>query len=574
MTAAMLKDDEYFDLGKYHRPITTQSLVAQRWFDRGLVWAYGFNNNEASGCFEKVILADPDCAMGYWGLAYTRGPYYNKAWRLFDPNELKVALNETYKASRQALERIDGASPVEQALIRAIAQRYPQPQPTNEQGYSAWNDAYASAMQSVYENHGNDIDVTVLYTDALMNLTPWGMWDPYSGEPGANARTLDAMAALEHAFTLEGADEHPGLLHLHIHLVEMSRTPELAVPSADKLRHLVPDGGHFNHMPSHIDVLIGDYRSAVSANVAAVVADNKLFAKIGRMNLYTFYLAHNYHSLIYAAMLSGQSKVALENCDLIEKALPEELLAIESPPMADWLETFVSVRAHVLIRFGLWHEILDLKMPENQTLYCVTTATLHYARGVAFAATGRVPEAESEQKLFAEAYANVPSSRYDYPNRCVETLKVGEAMLTGELEYRRGNFDLAFEHLRKSIQLDDNLKYSEPWGWMQPTRHAYAALSLEQGHVEEAAKAYAEDLGFLISLPRGHQHPNNVWALHGYHECLTRLGRNDEARLLELPLKLAVNLADVTVRSSCYCRKVDDGSSNGSTRGCDKLGKC
>ncbi|KAF0318598.1 TPR domain-containing protein [Colletotrichum asianum] len=137
MTAAMLKDDGYFNLGKYHPPITTKSLEAQRWFDRGLVWADGFNNNEASECFEKVILADPDCAMGYWGLAYTRGPYYNKAWRLFDPNELKVALNETYKASRQALEQIDGASPVEQALIRAIAQRYPQPQPTNEQGYSA-----------------------------------------------------------------------------------------------------------------------------------------------------------------------------------------------------------------------------------------------------------------------------------------------------------------------------------------------------------------------------------------------------------------------------------------------------
>lgn len=574
MALATLKDDGYFNLGKYHRPITTKSSDAQRWFNRGLIWAYGFNNNEAAECFEKVILADPDCAMGYWGLAYTRGPYYNKAWRLFDPNELKVALNETYAASRQALERLHGASPVEQALIRAISQRYPQPEPTDEQGYSVWNNAYADAMKSVYERFGNDIDVAVLYTDALMNLTPWAMWDPYSGKPGANARTLDAMAALEHAFTLEGADEHPGLLHLHIHLVEMSRIPEMAVSSADKLRHLVPDGGHLSHMPSHIDVLIGDYRSAVSANAASVIADNKLFEKIGRMNLYTFYHAHNHHSLIYAAMLSGQSKVALDHCTLMEKALPEELLAIQSPPMADWLEAFVSVRAHVLIRFGLWDEILDLKFPENKTLYCVTTTTLHYARGVAFAATGRVAEAETEQKLFAEAFASVPPSRYDYPNQCIDTLKVGEAMLAGELEYRRGNFDLAFGHLRESIQLDDDLKYSEPWGWMQPTRHAYAALSLEQGHVEEAAKAYAEDLGLLNTLPRGHQHPNNVWALHGYHECLTRLGRTDEARMLELPLKLAVNLADVEVRSSCYCRKVDGGSVENGIRGCVQPVKC
>lgn len=147
-------------------------------------------------------------------------------------------------------------------------------------------------------------------------------------------------------------------------------------------------------------------------------------------------------------------------------------------------------------------------------------------------------------------------------------------MLAGELEYRRGNFDLAFEHLRKSIQFDDDLKYSETWGWMQPTRHAYAALSLEQGHVEEAAKAYAEDLGLLTILPRGHQRPNNVWALHGYHECLTRLGRTDEVQLLELPLKLAVNLADVKVRSSCYCCKVDDGSLENGIRGFAKPGEC
>lgn len=318
--------------------------------------------------------------MGYWGLAYTRDPYYNKAWRLFDPNELKVALNETYAASRQALERADGASPVEQALIRTISERYPQPEPTDEQGYSTWNNAYANAMKSVYERFGNDIDVAVLYTDALMNLMPWGMWDPYSGEPGANARTLDAMAALEHAFTIECTDDHPGLLHLHIYLVEMSHTPEMALPSADKHRHLIPDGGHFNHMPSHIDVLIGDYRSAVSANATAVLADNKLVEKKGRMNFYTFYHVHNYHSLIYAAMLSGQSKVALDHCTLMEKSLPEELLAIQSPPMVDWLETFVSVRAHVLIRFGLWDEILDLKIQENKALYCVTTTALHYAR--------------------------------------------------------------------------------------------------------------------------------------------------------------------------------------------------
>ncbi|KAL7794734.1 hypothetical protein V8C43DRAFT_314739 [Trichoderma afarasin] len=567
-----LEDDGYFNLGTYHRAITTKSPNAQRWFNRGLIWAYGFNTQEASNCFEKVITADPDCAMGYWGLAYTRGPYYNKAWRLFDPKDLKMALEATYRASRQALKLIRNASPAEQALIHAIVARYPQSTPTDD--YSVWNRAYADAMETAYKQFSDDLDIVVLYADALMNLTPWAMWDPYSGKPGPNARTLDACAAVSRALTQKGADEHPGLLHLHIHLMEMSRTPEVAVPSADLLRGLVPDSGHLNHMPSHIDVLIGDYRSAAAANTAAVKADAKFVEKIGGMNMYTFYQAHDYHSLIYAAMMCGQSRVALDNCTHLEEAIPEKLLVVESPPMADWLEAFCAVRPHALIRFGRWNDIINLTLPANQSLYCVTTATIHYAKGVAYAATGNVTEALRQQAFFIEALSRVPSSRMDYPNKCVDILKVAVEMLAGEIEYRRGNYEVAFEHLRQSIHLDDRLLYSEPWGWMQPARHAYAALLLEQGLVEEAATAYAEDLGLDESLPRGHQHPNNIWALRGYHECLTLLGRTAEAKLLELPLKLATCLTDIPVQSSCFCRTNTQKVPVESEKSCSMSGNC
>ncbi|KAL7909108.1 hypothetical protein GGI35DRAFT_493877 [Trichoderma velutinum] len=546
---ATLEDDGYFNLGTYHRPITTKSPDAQRWFNRGLIWTYGFNSQEASNCFEKVILADPDCAMGYWGLAYTRGP-----------------------ASCQAMNLIGNASPVEQALIHAIVSRYPQLTPTDD--YSVWNRAYADSMEAAYKQFSDDLDVAVLHADALMDLTPWAMWDPYSGKPGPKARTLDACAAVSRALTQTGADEHSGLLHLHIHLMEMSRTPEVAVPSADLLRGLVPDSGHLNHMPSHIDVLIGDYRSAVAANSAAVKADAKFVENICGMNMYTFYRAHDYHSLIYAAMMCGQSRIALENCIHLEEAIPEKLLMVESPPMADWLEAFCAVRPHVLIRFGRRDDIINLPLPTNQSLYCVTTATIHYAKGVAYAATGNVVEALKQQRFFIEALSRVPSSRMDYPNKCVDNLKVAVAMLAGEIEYRRGNFEVAFEHLHRSIHLDDRLLYSEPWGWMQPARHAYAALLLEQGRVKEAATAYAEDLGLDDSLPRGHQHPNNVWALRGYHECLTMLGRTAEAKLLELPLKLAICLADIPVQSSCFCRTNTQEVSVESEKSCNMSGNC
>ncbi|MGK2886235.1 MAG: tetratricopeptide repeat protein, partial [Rhodococcus sp. (in: high G+C Gram-positive bacteria)] len=126
--------------------------------------------------------------------------------------------------------------------------------------------------------------------------------------------------------------------------------------------------------------------------------------------------------------------------------------------------------------------------------------------------------------------------------------------LEGELEYRKGNYDRAFDALRRSIELDDGLPYDEPWGWMQPTRHAYGALLLEQGHVEDAAAVYRADLGLDATLPRPLQHPSNVWALHGYHECLLALDRSDEAHIIEQQLELAVAMADVPVESSCFCR--------------------
>jgi tetratricopeptide (TPR) repeat protein len=253
-------------------------------------------------------------------------------------------------------------------------------------------------------------------------------------------------------------------------------------------------------------------------------------------------------------MFAGQSKVALDTVEQLEASIPEELLRVSSPPMADWLEGFLAMRVHVLIRFGRWQKIQDLAFPKDQTLYSVTTAMLHYAKGVAFAATDRVDLALEEQSLFVNAVARVPSSRTLFNNTCADILRVADAMLAGELKYRQGNYDSAFDHLRQAIDLEDSLPYDEPWGWMQPSRHAYGALLLEQGHVEEAATVYCADLGFDKTLPRALQHPNNVWSLHGYHECLTRLGRMAEAQILQMQLTLVSATADVPVQSSCFCR--------------------
>lgn len=543
---------DYYDLGTHSRPVTTSSPEVQTWFDRGLVWTYAFNHEEAVSCFEAAAAADPDCAMAHWGIAYALGPNYNKPWEFFDEQDLARTVERTHAAVELAHEKSAGADPVERALIGALRARYPRARPVED--CSVWNTPYADAMRAVYELAPHDLDVVTLYADALMNLTPWQLWDLRTGRPADGARTLEAEAALDRALATEAGARHPGVLHLFIHLMEMSPTPETALPAADRLRDLVPDAGHLQHMPSHLEVLCGDYRGVVADNSRAIAVDEKYRARAGAMNFYTLYRAHNHHFKIYGAMFLGQCEVALETAAQLEKALPEELLRVQSPPMADWLEAFLAMRVHVLIRFGRWADVLDLPEPADPELYSVTTAMRHYARGVALSATGRVPEAEAERALFGEAVGRVQETRMLFNNTCADILAIASAMLDGELEYRKGAHDAAFAALERSIALDDNLPYDEPWGWMQPTRHAYGALLLEQGRVTDAEAVYRADLGLDDTLPRASQHPGNVWSLHGLHECLVRLGRTAEARIVAQQLKIAVALADVPIEASCFCR--------------------
>ncbi|MGI5460746.1 hypothetical protein ACQEWB_47795 [Streptomyces sp. CA-249302] len=544
----------YYDLGSHTRHVTTSSAEAQTWFDRGLNWTYAFNHEEAVRCFEAAAAADPDCAMADWGIAYALGPNYNKPWEFFDERELSRTVERTHTAVERAHAKAAGATPVEQALIGALRARYPQERAPAVETCSVWNASYADSMRDVHLLAPDDLDVATLYADAMMNLTPWQLWDIRTGTPAPGSRTTEARAVLERAIATDAGALHPGLLHLYIHLMEMSPTPEAALPAGDRLRGLVPDAGHLQHMPSHLEVLCGDYRRVISDNTDAIEADEKYLARAGAMNFYTLYRCHNHHFKIYGAMFLGRHQVAMDSVDRLEAAVPEELLRVQSPPMADWLEGFLAMRVHALIRFGRWDDLLRLPLPADPRLYAVTTAMQHYARGVAFSATGRVDEADAERELFRAAAARVPETRMLFNNTCADLLAIAAAMLDGELEYRKGRYEEAFAALRRSIELDDGLPYDEPWGWMQPTRHAYGALLLEQGRVTEAEAVYRADLGLDGTLPRAQQHPGNVWALHGFHECLVRLGKDGEARIVAQQLKIATALADVPIEASCFCR--------------------
>lgn len=538
---------DYFDLGTYSRP-ATEIPEAQTWFDRGLVWLFAYNHEEAVVCFEKAIEADPACALAHWGIAYAMGPNYNKPWEVFTPDEKAPALDRAHAALNAGLA-LGGAKPVERALIEALALRYPTDPGIED--YQPFNDDFAAAMKPVYKANPDDLDIAFVYAEAMMNRTPWQLWDFHNGVPNPDASTPEAMAVLERAFDqTPGAWDHPGLLHMYIHLMEMSPHPERALRHGDRLKNLVPDAGHLVHMGTHIDVLCGEYQNVLYRNLAAARVDDAFKAYAGPANFYALYRIHNLHFAFYGAMFLGQKAAAVDAVVRLRGEVPDEV--VRSYP--DIFETFVAAAPHVYIRFGMWNEILELHQPEDKELYITTNALIYYAKAVALANLGRHGEAQTAMADFTAAYADVPDTRMLFNNKARDVLAIAEEMMHGEIAFKAGRRTEGLDHLRKAVDLEDNLAYEEPWSWPQPSRHALGALLMEAGEYGEAESVFRADLGLDGKLPRPSQHPRNVWALHGLNECLERRGETVELPHVKLLLDQAVARADIPIRASCLCR--------------------
>ena len=514
-----------YQIGEIHREVTTSSPEAQLWFDRGLALSFNFNHEEAVKCFQAASTADPSAAMAYWGTAWALGPNYNSA-------QMQAAASEAaFAAVQLARAAAGGASQVERDLIEALEARYAWPAPADR---SELDRAYAEAMRKVYAAHPDDPDVAALFAESLMQLKPWELWSA-DGVPAAELAEIRQV--LEPA--LERWPNQPALCHYYIHAMEAGPEVALAIPAARRLEGLGPGLGHLVHMPSHIYVWTGNYDDVVRVNIEAVEADDGYAAFRGRENFYSLYRMHNYHFVAYGAMWDGRRALALEYSRRLVDEIPPGLMAA----VPDLFEVFSATPYHVLVRFGMWAELLQEPEPTAELLS--THAVWRYARSLAFASLGRVDEALAEQELFLLAKDAVPASRLLFQNPVAEILEVARELLAGEIEYRRGNHDLAFEMLRRAVALDEKLNYDEPWGWMEPARHALGALLTEQERYAEALEVYEANLA---------RYPENGWALNGLAECLRGLDREAEADDADTRFERAWERADVEIPGSCFCR--------------------
>ncbi|MBI5853620.1 MAG: hypothetical protein HZB39_21640 [Planctomycetes bacterium] len=513
------------DLGRYVRPTSARSAGAQGWFDQGLLWSYGFNHAEAVRCFRAAQAADPDFALAWWGEAWALGPNINA------PMD-EAGGRAAFAAITQARALRAHASPVEQALIDALATRYADPPPADRAALDA---GFVAAMRDTRRRFPDDPDVGAIFADAILNTRPWDYWNADGSPKEGTSDALDALRAV-----LIARPDHPGAHHFHIHVTESSPRPEDGLVSAQVLETLAPGAGHLVHMPAHTLHRLGRYFEAEEHNRRAIDVDRRYFRRAGPQGGYEFYLAHNHHFRAWSAMAGGRFAVA--------RAAAQDLVADfpagATTDFAAFTDGFFPTGLHVLLRFGRWDEVLAT--PPFADSLPIAGAMRHYARGIAFAATGRTGEARAEQAEFETAAARVGDDHKIGLNAAKPVLAIARAMLEGETCYREGRFDDAFAALRDGVAREDALRYDEPSPWMMPVRHALGALLLEQGKVAEAEQVYRDDLV---------RNRENGWALHGLAECLTKLGRTDEAGAVTRRFELAWAHADTPLEhGSCFCR--------------------
>lgn len=511
-------------LGAHGRRVSTSSAEAQRYFDQGLNFLYGFNHDEAIRSFQQAAALDPSCAMARWGQALALGPHINNPG--LPPDRAEAAWTALSKA--QALAA--GASALERSLIAALARRYAMPQPADRRPL---DEAYAQAMRQLYRSNLEDPDLGALFAEALMDLRPWDLWTR-EGQPQPG--TLEVVATLE--AVLARAPDHPLANHLYIHAVEASPKPERADAAADRLRDLQPGLGHMVHMPSHIDVRRGRWAQAAEANDKAIAADRRYRGLAPRQDFYRLYMAHNHHMLAYAAMMRGQGERALRATEEMVMGIPGDWLKQNA-----FADGFMAMPLEVHMRFGRWDAILDAPdFPEHLPL---SRALRRYARGVAYAAKGDLPRARAEQLAFQDARVKVPAEAIFGNNKAADLLAVAGLLLEGEVLAREGKTGPALGALGQAVAREDRLRYSEPPDWIQPVRHALGAVLLKRGRAAEAEAVYREDLQRL---------PENGWSLYGLARSLRAQGKAKAAATVEERLREAWSQADIRPSSSCLCQ--------------------
>lgn len=517
--------------GTYSKKISTQNKETQQFFDQGLRLAWGFYFPESIASYLEAARHDPDHPMPYWGMAHAMGPNPNSRYSGM-PDDPK---GEGLKAIKKAMARIENASDMEAKLIKALYTLYDKDaNPDAKQR----DQAYLAEMRKLNRDYPNDPDIAALYANSYMSIQRWNYWGD-QGKP--ISETLLVAEALEHIMSKDLS--HPGVLHLHIHLIEASAEPERALVAADNLERTIPIVGHVVHMPSHIYIRVGQYEKALEQNIRSQKVD-KEFAKIwGDLplpNLGTYPLSHKIHSghaldfVRYAASVQGNYNLASESAWTMANSIKDKQIMImqgQKRVAAPW---------QVLKTFGKWDEILKLKPKHSGTPYL--DGIWSYVKGSAYLSKRNTEQATRELNKLKQIINSPDVDKYRAGATPVSrVLKAAAYGLEGEIFLADSKYPEAIEAFTLAVELEDQNNYTEPPDWPHPMRLYLGSALISAQKFKEAENVYKRDLDW---------HKNNGWSLFGLHQSLLLQGKTDEAETIHKEFLLAWQQADIKLYDS------------------------
>ena len=513
-------------MGSFHMPITTRDTDAQRYFDQGMVLAFGFNHAESIRSFRAAQTLDSDCAMCFWGEALATGPNINVT------NNGKAVMTPEERASARAaidhaLTLVDGVTPKERSWILALDKRYDGQRETPRDPLDR---AWADALSEMVDAYPDDMTVASVYAEALMNTMPWDYWGP-SGE--AKPDTQAVIKSLERVMAAD--PEHPLALHLYIHALEASSNAQKAERAADALANLVPGSGHLVHMPSHIYFRVGRYQDAALANIRAADVDEAYIAECNAQGFYpALYYPHNIHFLWASATMQGQSELSLKSARRVV-----ENVRIEQVEQFPTIQFFRTVPMLSLVRFARWEEILS--EPEPHAPFAFARALWHYGRGVAYASMENKESALKELAAIERLEPEVDEIFMGNVYPAKSLIGIAKSLLRGEIAFRSGAMAAAVTSFEQAVAMQDALPYTEPPFWYYPTRQSLGAALLADGRAAEAQLVFEADL---------EQYPMNGWSLYGLTEALNAQGHTAPAEAARQRFETVWQFSDVTLSSS------------------------
>ena len=519
------------NIGTYERKISTKSPMAQKFFDQGLRLVYGYYFPEAIASFEEAQRYDPDHPMLDWGLALAMAPNPNSRKNNFpdDPH------GDGRKEIASAHAHLARATPAERALIESLLVQYDTDRYSDR---AVRDEKYIEATRSVLNRYPDDLEAGFMYVNSIMIRGAWNYWRR-DGSPLAG--TSEAATALDHILALD--PNHPGAVHLYVHLFESSAEPERALPQADRLESLMPKAGHMVHMPSHIYLRVGQYEKAIASNERSVAADRYFLSQWGDRPFPTegtYHLSASTHAphaldiLRYAAMLQGNYARALEAAR--EVAASHSVMAANPRQQrlpAVWL-------VHGI--FGKWQALLAEPAPTTDRVYL--NAAWHYFRGSAFAGLGELDKAESELRTLTTT--SVDPALKDVisgANSAVPILAMLCRALSGEIALARGKSGDAVLAFEEAVRMQDALNFNEPPDWSQSMRLYLGAALLKDGRAKDAERVYREELQYLH---------DNGWALFGLCQSVRAQGRTAEVKEIRERFDRAWKNADVVLSASVF----------------------